>query len=42
MESFGKMVVDMKICIECGEEYEDFSESIDYFICKGCLIEIED
>ena len=31
----------MRICTECGEEFHDTLTGMSYFICEGCLIEME-
>jgi hypothetical protein len=31
----------MIVCVECGEQFEDFQGIVNYFICHECMVEIE-
>lgn|GEM_PF-7123047 len=31
----------MLVCVECGSDYDDSQQGMNYFICTHCLIDIE-
>jgi hypothetical protein len=31
----------MFVCVECGEQFEDFHTIVNYFICHECMVDIE-
>ena len=31
----------MMVCVECGEQFEDFDSKVNYFICYECLVEMD-
>lgn len=36
---FNKHIDTMLVCVECGEQFEDFDSKTNYFICYECLLE---
>lgn len=30
----------MIVCVECGEQFENFTQTIGFFICYECLLEM--